>query len=112
MGQRRRRWNPQRHLCILRLVEFEVEEKVINAPMKTVSDSAVKMHGYELFGGECRARTIIKRVEAHDEGDGHPKPLEHISQGPDCKRIGVGGFDDRKCVKSYGSHKHLDRAYY
>lgn len=54
--------------------------------------------------------TTVKKIAAHDEGDGHPKRLEHVSQDPDCKRTRVRGFDDRKRIKSYGSHEHLKRA--
>lgn len=63
-----------------------VRRKAANVPMETISNRAVKMDGYELRNYK-RGATIVKRIGTHDEGDGHPKPLENISQGPDCKRV-------------------------
>lgn len=80
--------------------------KGINVPMESVSDGAVKMHGYELYGREWGA-IRVKRIETHDEGNSHPEPLEHISQGPDCKCTRASRFDYRECIERYGSHEHL-----
>lgn len=82
----------------------------IDAPMETVSDSTIKMHCYELYDYERGDTTVVKGIEAHNEGDGHPKPLEHISQGPDSKRTRICGFDDGKRIESYRSYEHLKRA--
>ena len=48
-----------------------------------------------------------KRIQAHDEGDGHPKSLEYISQSPDCERAPICRLDDRERVESYRPRKHL-----
>lgn len=83
--------------------------KMIDVPMEPVSDSAVKMNGYELYCHEWGDR-MTKRIETHDEGNSHPKPLENVSQGPDRKRIRVGWVDDGEGIKSHSSHEHLKRA--
>lgn len=86
MDQRKRRWSPQRHPYTLKLAESEIYVKVVNVPMETISNSAVEMDGYELYGYERGGSTImVKRIETDDEGNGHAKPLEHVSQGPDRK---------------------------
>jgi len=62
-----------------------VPANVINVPMETISDSAVKMHCYELYDYQWE-NTMAKRIKTDDKSNTHPKSLEHISQGPDRKR--------------------------
>lgn len=77
-----------------------------NVPMESISDGAVKVHCYELYHYEWGTVTA-KKIESHDEGDSHPKPLKRISQYPDCKRTRIRGLDDHKHIESHGSHEHL-----
>ena len=51
----------------------------------------------------------MAKRETNDEGNSHSKPLEHVSQGPDCKCTRIRGFDDGERIESYGSHEHLKR---
>ena len=77
--------------------------------METISYGAIEMDCYELYDRECEA-IATKWTATHDKSDGHPEPLKDIAQDPDGKRARAGRIDDRKGIKGYCPHEHLEHS--